>query len=407
MEIIITIINILEYFIFAFLAFATIYIFVYGVASIFNRKPKPFILDKKRKFVVLIPGYKEDSVIVEVAEEAIKQDYPKELFEVVVIADSFKQETLDALRKLPIRVVEVVFEVSKKSKALNKCMEVIGDNYDSVMILDADNVMETDVLSKMNTAFNQGYVAIQGHRTAKNTNTEFAVLDALSEEINNSIFREGHRVLGLSSALIGSGMAFDYALYKEVMKNVDSVGEDKEMEMKLLKRKFTIEYLKDAYIYDEKTSKSEVFVNQRRRWLAAQLMHFRDYFGNAFLDLFRNGNFNYFDKALQMIQPPRILLIGLLSIFTTFSGIIHFCNLHQISLWFVPSFYFWAALFVMTAFTLMVAIPKKMYNKHTYIALLSLPKGFYLMIKSLFKVKGAGQKFIHTTHSHNKKSTAK
>lgn len=404
MEILITILNIIEYVIFVFLAFATVYIFIYGTASIFKRKPKPIISDKKHKFAVLIPGYKEDSVIVGVAEEATHQDYPKELFEVIVIADSFKKETLESLKKLPIRVVEVVFEVSKKSKALNKCMEIIGDDYDAVMILDADNVMETDVLRKMNDALNQGYLAIQGHRTAKNTNTEFAILDALSEEINNNIFREGHRVLGLSSALIGSGMAFNYALYKEVMKSVDSVGEDKEVEMKLLKKGLTIEYLKNAYIYDEKTSKSEVFVNQRRRWLAAQLMHFRDYFFNAFLDLFRKGNFNYFDKALQMIQPPRIMLLGLLFIFTVFSGIIHFCNLEQVSPWFVPSFYHWAALFVITVFTLMISIPKKMYNKHTYIALLSLPKGFYLMMKSLFKVKGAGQKFIHTTHSHNNDS---
>jgi hypothetical protein len=50
--------------------------------------------------------------------------------------------------------------------------------------------------------------AVQGHRTAKNTNNSWAILDAISEEINNNIFRKGHRVLGLSSAIIGSGMAF-------------------------------------------------------------------------------------------------------------------------------------------------------------------------------------------------------
>lgn len=74
-------------------------------------------------------------------------------------------------------------------------MQVIGDAYDVAMILDADNVMEQGVLYQMNEAFNHGFLAVQGHRMAKNLNTDFAILDAISEEINNKIFRKGHRVL--------------------------------------------------------------------------------------------------------------------------------------------------------------------------------------------------------------------
>ena len=47
-------------------------------------------------------------------------------------------------------------------------------------------------LKKINAAFAHGYVAVQGHRTAKNMNTSWAILDAVSEEINNNIFRKGH-----------------------------------------------------------------------------------------------------------------------------------------------------------------------------------------------------------------------
>jgi len=220
---------ILEYVVYVYLAMATLYIFVYALAGIFYRQKEPESIQKYRKFAVLIPGYKEDSVIVHVAQEATQQNYPKDRYEVIVIADSFKQETLDALKQLPIRVVEVSFEVSKKSKALNQCMKVIGDDYDVAFVLDADNIMETDVLHKINAAFERGYSAVQGHRTAKNLNSNFAILDAISEEINNHIFRKGHRVLGISSALIGSGMGLNYKLFKETMATVDSVGEDKEV----------------------------------------------------------------------------------------------------------------------------------------------------------------------------------
>jgi cellulose synthase/poly-beta-1,6-N-acetylglucosamine synthase-like glycosyltransferase len=399
MNILKIVLSILELGIYAYLALSTLYVLIYGIASVFPRKIKAETQKKINRFAVMIPGYKEDMVIVDVAKDALKQNYPGNLFEVIVIADSFKPETLAELRKLPIRVVEVVFEVSKKSKALNKCMEVIGDDFDVAMILDADNVMAEDVLSKINQAFNRGFVAVQGHRMAKNTNTSFAVLDAVSEEINNSIFRSGHRVLGLSSALIGSGMGISYPLYKQMMAGIDSVGEDKEMEMKLLQQNYKIEYVEDARIFDEKTQKSDVFVNQRRRWIAAQLSHFKHYFFDGLYSLIRYGNIDYFDKVIQMIQPPRILLIGILFLFTFSSAIVHFFNFTIVSDFFILGFYYWLIIFLLTAFTVSLAVPKKYYTKKTFIALLSLPYGFILMILSLLQIKGASKRFIHTTHS--------
>ena len=78
----------------------------------------------------------------------------------------------------------------------------------------------------------------QGHRIAKNVNNSFAILDAISEEINNLIFRKAHRVVGLSSALIGSGMAFDYKIFKKEMKDIKAIGGfDKELEMNFLQKK--------------------------------------------------------------------------------------------------------------------------------------------------------------------------
>ncbi len=391
---------IVELVFYAYFAMAVGYIFVFSFATFFYRRKLRPTPTKMRKIAVLIPGYKEDAVIVEVAKDALKQDYPKDKFEVIVIADSFKLETLEALRKLPVRVVEVVFEISKKSKALNKCMETIGDDYDIAMILDADNLMARNVLTLMNQTFEMGFVAVQGHRTAKNTNTAFAVLDAVSEEINNSIFRKGHRALGLSSALIGSGMAIEYALFKKTMATVDSVGEDKEVELKLLKQSYTIEYADDAWVYDEKTSKSDVFVNQRRRWIAAQLVYFRHYFFSGVYHLFRSGNIDYFDKVIQMVQPPRILLSGLLLIITLCSSLAYIFLRQFTEQFFILSYQYWALLFLFTVMALLIAVPKRLYTAKTFRALLSLPLGFLLMIMSILRIKGASKRFIHTTHSH-------
>ena len=75
--------------------------------------------------------------------------------------------------------------------------------------MDADNVTTPNFLAEINRAFESGLHAVQAHRTGKNMNTDIAVLDAISEEINNGFFRSGHNAIGLSAGLAGSGMAFD------------------------------------------------------------------------------------------------------------------------------------------------------------------------------------------------------
>ena len=384
--------DILQYIFIIYLGFSSFYIFIFAFAGLFKIRPKMPSFDAMRRYAVLIPGYKEDQVIIEVAKDALKQNYPKELYEVVVIADSFKNETLDALAKLDIRVIEVSFELSTKSKALNVAMDELGDNYDVALVLDADNLMQVDFISKVNQAFNMGYTAIQGHRIAKNTNTNFAILDAISEEVNNRIFRKGHRVLGLSAALIGSGMAIDYKYFKNMMKSIKAIGGfDKELELQILKETRIIGYLEDAYVYDEKVQKAEVFSNQRRRWLSAQIHYFSKDFLNSVKHLIKYRNVDYFDKAIQFIQPPRIMLLGLLFIINVLSLL--FNSQEWINAW----------LYVLGAsvLTFIFSIPRKFYNFKTLFAVITLPKAFVLMFLSLLKVKGANKKFIHTEHTSN------
>ena len=396
MEVIKLIVNGIEILLIGYFGFASIYVFVFGFAGLFKAKEKKPLFQKQRKFAVLIPGYKEDAVIVDVAQQALKQTYPNDLYEVIIIADSFQESTLVELKKLPLRVVEVSFEKSTKSKALNKAMGVIGDDYDVALILDADNIMEREFLVKINESFNQGYKVVQGHRVAKNTNTSFAILDAISEEVNNHIFRKGHRVLGFSSALIGSGMAFDYFFFKKMMAQVKAVGGfDKELELELLKKRIKIEYLHEALVLDEKVQKSEVFANQRKRWLSAQFIYFRRYVWDGLKELIAKGNLDFLDKVYQMVSPPRVLLLGLVVVFSLLY-LLH-------SLWpeasvLMISPILWYGSLLLTIFAFAFSVPKKYYNRKTLHAILTLPKAFFLMFLSLFKLKGANKKFIHTEH---------
>ena len=72
-------IDIFQIILIAYFGFASFYIFIFSFAGMFKLKNQKNLDSKERKFAVLIPGYKEDQVIIEVAEDALKQNYPKEL----------------------------------------------------------------------------------------------------------------------------------------------------------------------------------------------------------------------------------------------------------------------------------------------------------------------------------------
>jgi cellulose synthase/poly-beta-1,6-N-acetylglucosamine synthase-like glycosyltransferase len=388
------IINLVQSILLGVTGLPVLYLFSFALAGLFYKKPKAISpAGTLRKIAVLIPGYKEDSVIVDVARQALMQDYPRDLYEVVVIADSFHPDTVAELKVLPIRVIEVVFNKSTKVRSLRRAMQKLNNSFELVVILDADNVMERDFLRKINKGFDEGYLVVQGHRKAANMDTSLAVLDAASEEINNHIFRKGHRALGFSSAIIGSGMAVQADYFRKLINAATAVGGfDKEMELNILKQGHKIQYIHDAVVYDEKVRRDDVFTNQRRRWLSAQLFYLRLDLPEGFRKLFSDGNIDYFEKILQFMLPPRILLLGGILLM---SFVFIPLNIKTNQYGFLIS---WSSLMALCLSVFIFSLPSYFYSMRTLRALASLPRGFWLMLVSLMKIKGANQNFIHTAH---------
>ncbi|GAB2536828.1 glycosyltransferase family 2 protein [Spirosoma aerophilum] len=348
---------------------------------------KPFVL---RKIGVLIPAYKEDAVIIDSVTENLKQTYPADRFELIVIADSFLPQTLATLASMPVRVLQVSFEVSTVAKALNAAMSRLSlKDYDILVVSDADNHMAPDFLARINLAFDQGWRAVQGHRVAKNVNTSMAVMDAISEEINNHIFRKGSRVLGLSSATIGSGMAFEPALMQAAMSTQNTIGGyDKELETNVVLSGYKIAYLENAYIYDEKVANRAVFENQRTRWVAAQWQFVKLYFWKGILELLK-GQWASGFKVLQAVFLPKILLLGLLflSVFLgTLSG--------NAFLWQTP-----LVLLGVLSFSLIISVPGYLWKRITIRELLLIPLLLVSFLRAVLNMRKAFKRFMHTPHT--------
>ncbi|MDZ7845900.1 MAG: glycosyltransferase family 2 protein [Owenweeksia sp.] len=245
--------------------------------------------------------------------------------------------------------------------------------------------MATDFLERVNAAYQAGVKVIQGHRTAKNRETSFAFLDALNEEIGNSIFRRGHRALGFSSATIGSAMAFEFPYYRHLMLDVfDTAGEDKVMELKILKEKRIIHYLDKAVVYDEKVSTGQNFSTQRKRWVAVQLEILASHWKDGVRQLFMAGNLDYFDKVFQLFLIPKVILIGLLAIL----GALAVFGVLQ------PA---WVGLAILYYTALLLAVPGRFYTWQLLQAIGSLPMAIIYMFRSIIGLRPSGSSKFEVT----------
>ena len=168
---------------------------------------------------------------------------------------------------------------------------------------------------------------------------------------------------------------------------MSGIWEDREMELRILFDGTCIEYLEQAVIYDEKVSRTNVFLKQRTKWVAGQIKYIA-----CTLQFFKRAkkfNFDLFNKLLQAICPPRSLLLGFLCFF--FVRELLFSSEVMKTSWMIYLFLY--------VISLMLAIPREYLSWRLAKAVVKLP--FLLLIMfavvplSIFKMK----EHYHTPHS--------
>jgi cellulose synthase/poly-beta-1,6-N-acetylglucosamine synthase-like glycosyltransferase len=393
-DMIYNILHILFIILFIYLSINIFYLLIASIAGRIKKIRSGNIHPVKKKIAVLITSHKEDEVIVNTARSASRHNYPEQYFDIYLAADQLKKSTIDELKKLRVNVSELNFPSGSKARSLNFLLNKINENeYDIALVLDGDNIMLPGFLEKINTAFQNGWRAVQAHRTAKNINTPVAILDAISEEINNHLFRKAQRVMGFSSSLIGSGMAFDFTKLKEVYNKagiLDNPACDREVDFEMMKEGIEVEYLEDAILLDEKVSSKNVFENQRRRWLESQALHLKLFFSKK--ENVSHKSKNYWNKLFINLLPPRIIFLGIFILIFLVCLIQLFSHVNITGI----SFSWWMILFSFYIISMIISTPARFLNAATAKAFMYLPSILFSFLKAGFTMRFSRKEFVHT-----------
>ena len=248
-----------------------------GAAAVYDRvhekifgKPAE-VASYKPKVAVLIPAYNEEKVIERTVRAALNSNYPN--LRVIVIDDGSKDRTLEVARKAFAaeaaagRVLILGKPNSGKAEALNYGIEHIGDA-ELFVGIDADTIIAPDAISRLVPHFiNPKVGAIAGNAKVGNRVNLWTRWQALEYITSQNFERRALDVLGAVSVVPGAIGAWRVSAVREAGGyHIDTVAEDADLTMALLRLGYRVEYEDMALAYTEAPTNANGLMRQRFRW---------------------------------------------------------------------------------------------------------------------------------------------
>lgn len=296
------------------------YFFGISVFSWIKKKEEPAEnYPPEKKFALVIAAHNEELVIAHIIDSLSKQNYPKGLYDIFVIADNCTDKTSEiAKRKGALVYQRINNEEKGKGFALEWMFDKIYSmekGYDAISVFDADNLVSANYLMEMNKQLCKGHKVVQGYIDSKNPMDSWITCSySIAFWLANRIFQLPRYYLGLSCSLCGTGFCVDLETLKKIGWGATCLTEDLEFTMKLVLNDMKVAWAHNAVVYDEKPLSLKQSWNQRRRWMQGHADCASRFLGPLFHKAIKEHDLIAFDCAVYLFQPIRFIFIGLITI---------------------------------------------------------------------------------------------
>ena len=258
---------------------------IFATVGVFKtRKFAPTL--NKHKYAICIAGRNEEKVIENLLESIRNQDYPMDKIDVFVAAHNCTDSTAKIVTEYSQKIKDTGYklhlyeynnkEEKTKGYALKYLFEQIEkdfkiNSYEGYFIFDADNVIHSDYITRMNEAFDSGKKIVTSFRNSKNIYQNWISYSYAMHWVRTCLTENrGKSVLNQACRIQGTGFLFSNELVKNGWSYV-TLTEDRAFCTDAVVQNYEISYCDAAVFYDEQPYKLKVALRQRLRWAKGHL----------------------------------------------------------------------------------------------------------------------------------------
>jgi poly-beta-1,6-N-acetyl-D-glucosamine synthase len=261
---------------------------------------------------IVVPAHNEEKVITRCIDAILEIDYPKK--EVIVVDDGSTDRTYQLASSYRNKGVKVIHrkQAGGKSGALNT--GILIANGEIIITCDADSLIGRGALRRVVSRFQDPNVsAVAGNVKVLNRTNLATKLQALEYIVNENIYRRVFDIFGVVPVVPGPLASFRKRTLKEIgFYDKDTLTEDFDITVKLLKTQRVVQALSESYVYTEAPANWRDFIRQRTRWNRGTfqtIIKHRNVFGNPRFGYLRNLTFQYI--ILSMVFVPFVSVVSL------------------------------------------------------------------------------------------------
>ena len=320
-EILFRVLSIINYAVLIVIAIPLLLQLIYVLFAFIPKKRWPKS-EKKGRIAYLIPAHNEGSVIADTVRNVLEgQNYPKELYDVYVVAHNCTDNTAELARAAGAKVLVLDDPDPAHRMALyplkHGVQELIAlegeEAYDMIVHLDADNRINAEFSSLMNDAYQSGVDFARPYEGALNGAQNFYTKACALFYAFDSRF--GSRVrerMDLAAHVNGSGAMMSVRMLKESGGyDCVSISDDAEFNFNRMLEGRKGHYVEDAIVYEDMPSSFRDTLNRNKRIGSGGMKLLKEKLLKMFGKFFTTGNFSFMEMFLTYIFNFLTILISI------------------------------------------------------------------------------------------------
>ena len=318
---------------------------------------------KETRFTLLIPAHNEELLLGAALSALQRLQYPRSLYEIVVIADNCTDRTASIARESGALALErfdaervgkgyaledtlawLLSESKREAAQAKTAAESAGNEkaiasndsaetsafekggltlrsgpseagantawqragrFDAVVVLDADTLVSPNLLAVFATALQNGQTIVQARYDVLNADDSWRTrLMRCALALAHVVKPLGRERLKLSDGLKGNGMCFAREVVVAVPWSGESITEDIEYTLRVCTMGYRVAFVPEACVWAQMPTTGAQAASQRQRWEGGRYRLLFQVAPRLLSESVRTRNRPLCDRAIELIVPP-------------------------------------------------------------------------------------------------------